>query len=352
MSRFTPRPSPHWLPTLLAPHQDWAWSPHTSLLLSPTAGTASYPPPHFCSFLWLSHQIPKFYQVLLRLENWSFPDPPMTHVTILLPSFLSLHRGTYALGTHSWCPPSCVQLPSRVTLLRLFLPRPWPCWQRWQHEVSSLSQGLCLLVPSLLLALPRQSSSPHTSDFNKSLLFGLEKSEHMYACVHAQSLQSNLTLCEPMDCGPPGSSVHGILQARILEWVAMPSSRGSFWLKDWTRVSYISCTGRWVLYHQHCMGILNICQHMANSLHCPAETNFVNQLFSSKKKRETLKKNVIAYLIYPNFYILSLFRTENFGIILDSSFSMPTLDILPVTKSCAYFLKILLNWIGELIKTA
>ena len=36
-----------------------------------------------------------------------------------------------------------------------------------------------------------------------------------------------LTLCDTMDCSPPGSSVHGILQARILEWVAMPSSRGS-----------------------------------------------------------------------------------------------------------------------------
>ena len=43
----------------------------------------------------------------------------------------------------------------------------------------------------------------------------------------AQSLQLCPTLCDPMDCSPPGSSVHGILQARILEWVAMPSSRGS-----------------------------------------------------------------------------------------------------------------------------
>ena len=40
--------------------------------------------------------------------------------------------------------------------------------------------------------------------------------------------QSYLTLCDPMDCNPPGSSVHGILQARILEWVAMPSSGGVF----------------------------------------------------------------------------------------------------------------------------
>ena len=52
-------------------------------------------------------------------------------------------------------------------------------------------------------------------------------SSDMYACTHAKSLQSRLAVCDPMDCSPPGSSVHGILQAGILEWVAMPSSRGS-----------------------------------------------------------------------------------------------------------------------------
>ena len=46
------------------------------------------------------------------------------------------------------------------------------------------------------------------------------------ACMHAKLLQLCLILCNPMDCSPPGSSVHGILQARILEWVARPSSRG------------------------------------------------------------------------------------------------------------------------------
>ena len=45
------------------------------------------------------------------------------------------------------------------------------------------------------------------------------------------------TLCGPMDCSPPGSSVHGILQTRTLEWVAMPSSRGSSWPWDWPQVS-------------------------------------------------------------------------------------------------------------------
>ena len=45
------------------------------------------------------------------------------------------------------------------------------------------------------------------------------------------------TLCDPMDYNPPGPSVHGISQARILEWVAISSSRGSSWPRDWTRVS-------------------------------------------------------------------------------------------------------------------
>ena len=45
--------------------------------------------------------------------------------------------------------------------------------------------------------------------------------------VCAKSIQLCLTLCDPMDCSPPGSSVHGILRARILEWVALPSFRGS-----------------------------------------------------------------------------------------------------------------------------
>ena len=49
------------------------------------------------------------------------------------------------------------------------------------------------------------------------------------------------TLCNPMDCSPPGSSVHGVLQARILEWIAMPSSKGSSRPRDQTGISYISC---------------------------------------------------------------------------------------------------------------
>ena len=55
-------------------------------------------------------------------------------------------------------------------------------------------------------------------------------------CVHAKLLQLCLTLCSPMDCSTPGSSDHGILQTRILQWVALFFSRGSSPLRDQTQV--------------------------------------------------------------------------------------------------------------------
>ena len=67
-------------------------------------------------------------------------------------------------------------------------------------------------------------------------------------CVHAKSPQLCPTLRDPVGYSPPGSSVHGILQARVLEWVAMPSSRGSSRPRDWTRVSHVSCICRRALY--------------------------------------------------------------------------------------------------------
>ena len=50
---------------------------------------------------------------------------------------------------------------------------------------------------------------------------------HVKQCMHAKLLHSCQTLCDPLDYSLPGSSVHGIFQARILEWAAMPSSRES-----------------------------------------------------------------------------------------------------------------------------
>ena len=73
-------------------------------------------------------------------------------------------------------------------------------------------------------------------------------------CMHNKLLQSSPTLWDPMDCSLPGFSVHGILQARVLEWIAIPSSRGSSQPRNQTCIPYISRTGRQVLYHESHMG--------------------------------------------------------------------------------------------------
>ena len=77
---------------------------------------------------------------------------------------------------------------------------------RWQYTV----------MVELLCGSPPSEVPPPTRE---TLASGL--------CAHTQLLQSCLTLCNPMDCSPPGSSVHGIFLARILEWLTMPSSRAA-----------------------------------------------------------------------------------------------------------------------------
>ena len=72
--------------------------------------------------------------------------------------------------------------------------------------------------------------------------------------LHAKSLQLCTSLCDPLDHNLPGFSVHGILQAKILAWVAMPSSKGSSQPRDRTHVSFVSSTSRWVLYHWFHLG--------------------------------------------------------------------------------------------------
>ena len=81
--------------------------------------------------------------------------------------------------------------------------------------------------------------------------FLLGRKDWAPGCVlaSAKSFQSCRTLCNPMDCGPPGSSVHGISQAKILECVAISSSRESSQPRDQTPVSCIFYVGRQILYH-------------------------------------------------------------------------------------------------------
>ena len=72
--------------------------------------------------------------------------------------------------------------------------------------------------------------------------------------MFAKLLQLCPTLCNPVDCNLLGSSVHGILQARILGWVVISFFRGFSQPRDQTFVSYASCIGRQVPYHQYHLG--------------------------------------------------------------------------------------------------
>ena len=68
---------------------------------------------------------------------------------------------------------------------------------------------------------------------------GSQKPSWHLACIHAKSLQSCPTFCDPLDCSPPGFSVCWILQARTLKWVAVSFCREPSWPRDWTCVSYV-----------------------------------------------------------------------------------------------------------------
>ena len=83
---------------------------------------------------------------------------------------------------------------------------------------------------------------------SQRLSFSSVKFMCVCVCAHAHVL-SCPTLCNPMDYSLPGSSVHGIMQARVLEQVATSFSSGSFRPRDWTHISCISCSGRWTLHH-------------------------------------------------------------------------------------------------------
>ena len=101
-------------------------------------------------------------------------------------------------------------------------------------------------------------------------------------------VQSCLTLCNPMDCSLPGSSLHGILQARVLEWVTSSFSRGSSWPRDRTWVSPIP--GRhfnlwvtreaWSLLVTYLYRLLYMCQSQSSELSFPSYPLLTISFFS------------------------------------------------------------------------
>ena len=85
---------------------------------------------------------------------------------------------------------------------------------------------------------------------------------NIYFWVYSVNL-SGPTFCDPLDYSLPGSSVHWLSQARILEWVSISYSRETSWSRprDWTRISCISCISRHILYHWATREALYVCMH-------------------------------------------------------------------------------------------
>ena len=111
---------------------------------------------------------------------------------------------------------------------------------KWSSSVVSDSERPHGLQPTGLLH-PRDFPGRSTGVGCHRLLWLQYTLTYKHMCMRAKSLQSCPNLCNPMDCRPPGFSVHGILQARLSEWVAVPSSRGSSWSRHQTCVSCDYC---------------------------------------------------------------------------------------------------------------
>ena len=170
-------------------------------------------------------------------------------------------RVSGTLGSAQACPllPWAVQTAVCQQLTQALQPWTAPRWCRWAGPWTHLFAGVESTCPALWIL--RTELVYTYSDYSEGLcachqqtralcphgVYGLAGTEGLAVKTKvlegfvkvSEVTQSCLTLCNPMDCGPPGSSVLGILQARILEWVAMPFSRGSSQPRDWTQVSVI-----------------------------------------------------------------------------------------------------------------
>ena len=121
-----------------------------------------------------------------------------------------------------------------------------------------ISRTLSISQTETLFPVNSNSTPASANDHSAFCLYGSDSSRHpvqvepfnvcpfmtnfcLSAHVHVRTIaQSGPNLCDPMDCGPPGSSVHGILQARIPEWVSISSSRGSSPPRDRISMSLVS----------------------------------------------------------------------------------------------------------------
>ena len=116
------------------------------------------------------------------------------------------------------------------------------CSKQWEQAMAPHSSTIARKIPWMEEPGGLQSMRSHRVGHDWS---DLAAAAAVNSWKSAESLQSCPNLYDPVDCSLPGFSVHGILQARILESVAMHFSRESSRPRDWTWFSYVSCIGRW-----------------------------------------------------------------------------------------------------------
>ena len=146
---------------------------------------------------------------------------------------------------------SCLENPHRQRSLVGY--SPWSCKEsdmtEWLSTVSTDQFSKLLIEETIFSPLCILVSIPWT--FKNKLEIWVPAIEIPTCLIWNVLAHLHPTLCDPMDPVDhrwPDSSVHGIFQARILEWVAISSSRGSSQSRDWTHVSHLSCIGRQILY--------------------------------------------------------------------------------------------------------
>ena len=155
-----------------------------------------------------------------------------------------------------------------------------------------------------------QLRSPHTA---------------MKSCACVCESLSRAQLCDPMDWSPPGSSVHRISQARVLEWVVIFSSRGSSWPRDRTQVCCIAggFFTIWATREASYKGLLSSCKHVFRSdsskWKCEAKECLFSVLMHAAKF--CFSKAVPIYILMPTVHSPCLFACSSFSLALTDSFS-------------------------------
>ena len=159
-------------------------------------------------------------------------------------------QGWFLLGLTGWISLLSKGLSRVFSLRKIMHGKSWAQFLAYRES---------LIFKAFDPALPNPSLLPF-SNSEKSALLAASNEEQAYFLSHRGAPCSAVELgsvlnCSvrlpvtPMDSSPSASSVHGIFQARVLEWVFISSFRGSSRARDWTRVSRISCIGRQILYH-------------------------------------------------------------------------------------------------------